>query len=178
MKKFFKILFGFFVVVFLAIVITMLALGKEYHFEKTVTINAPVEKVWRHVNSMKGINSWSPFMKMDPNMEQSYSGTPGAVGEKYTWSGNDKAGQGEEVITEMVPNEKMVVDLHFVKPFESKANAVVFLEPEGDGTKVTWSFDTTMDYPTNIMKLFINSQMDKSFTDGLNSLKAMSEKAE
>ncbi len=167
---------GLFVVLFVAIVITMLALGKEYHFEKSIVINAPAEKVWQNVNSMKGINSWSPFMKMDPNMQQSYSGTSGTVGEKYTWSGNDNAGQGEETITELMPNQKSVVDLHFIKPFDSKAKAVVLLQPEGNSTKVTWSFDTTMEYPSNLMKLFMNKGMDEAFGEGLNSLKAMSEK--
>lgn len=178
MKKFFKFLLGFFVVIFLAIFITMFALGKEYHFEKSITINAPAEKVWQHVNSMKGINSWSPFMKMDPNMQQSYSGTSGTVGEMHSWSGNEEAGQGEQKITELVQNEKAAVDLHFIKPFESNAKAVILLKPEGSATKVTWAFDTTMGYPSNLMKLIMNKGMDEAFGEGLNSLKTMSEKTE
>src|SRR5574343_347668 len=118
MKKFFKFMLGFFVVVFVVIIITMIALGKEYHYEKSITINAPIEKVWQNVNSMKAINSWSPFMKLDPNMKETYSGASGTVGELYTWSGNNKAGQGEERIIQLVPNEKAVVDIHFIKPFE------------------------------------------------------------
>lgn len=176
MKKFFKFMLGLFVVLLLVVVITMLALGKTYHFEKSIVINAPAEKVWQNVNSMKGVNSWSPFLKMDPNMKQAYTGVSGTVGEMYTWSGNDKAGQGEEKIVELVPNEKAVVDLHFIKPIDSRAKAVVLLQPEGNSTKVTWSFDTTMEYPSNLMKLFMNKGMDEAFGDGLNSLKAMSEK--
>jgi ligand-binding SRPBCC domain-containing protein len=36
----------------------MIAVGKKYHFEKSIVINAPVEKVWQNVNSMKAVNSW------------------------------------------------------------------------------------------------------------------------
>lgn len=61
MKKFFKILLVFFIVISLVIVIAMIAVGKKYHFEKSIVINAPVEKVWQNVNSMKAVNSWSPF---------------------------------------------------------------------------------------------------------------------
>mgnify|MGYP002133132205 CR=1 FL=1 len=167
---------GFFVVVFVVIIITMIALGKEYHYEKSITINAPIEKVWQNVNSMKAINSWSPFMKLDPNMKETYSGASGTVGELYTWSGNDKAGQGEERIIQLVPNEKAVVDIHFIKPFESNASGIILLKPQGTSTEVTWAFDTTMEYPSNLMKLFLQKGMDDAFGDGLNSLKAMSER--
>jgi hypothetical protein len=69
---------------------------KKYHFEKSIVINAPVEKVWQNVNSMKAVNSWSPFLDYDKNMKQTYSGVSGQVGDTYHWSGNDEAGEGEE----------------------------------------------------------------------------------
>ena len=91
MKKFLKI-----VLVFLAIVVVaMLVIGKKYHYEKSIVINAPVEKVWQNVNSMKAVNSWSPFLDYDKNMKQTYSGVSGQVGDTYHWSGNDEAGEGE-----------------------------------------------------------------------------------
>lgn len=90
MKKFLKI-----VLVFLAIVVVaMLVIGKKYHYEKSIVINAPVEKVWQNVNSMKAVNSWSPFLDYDKNMKQTYSGVSGQVGDTYHWSGNDEAGEG------------------------------------------------------------------------------------
>ena len=86
MKKFFKILLVFFIVISLVIVIAMIAVGKKYHFEKSIVINAPVEKVWQNVNSMKAVNSWSPFLDYDKNMKQTYSGVSGQVGDTYHWS--------------------------------------------------------------------------------------------
>lgn len=176
MKKILKLMLGFLVVLFFALIIIMFALGKEYHFEKSVIINAPAEKVWQKVSSMKATNEWSPFTKLDPNMKQSYKGNPGTVGEVYTWTGNEDVGQGEERITELIPLQKATVDLHFIKPFESRAKGVVLLSPQGKATKVTWAFDTTMDYPTNLMKLFMDSNMDESFGQGLNDLKILCEK--
>lgn len=172
MKKLFKILLA--IVVILGI--TMLVIGKKYHFEKSIIINAPAEKVYQHTNSMKAINEWNPWMKLDPNAQQSYTGTSGQVGDFFAWKGNDKAGQGEEKITELVPNKNTGFEIHFIKPFESKATGNITLEPQGNSTKTTWSFDTEMDYPMNLMKIMMDSEMDKSFDEGLSTLKALAEK--
>ena len=172
MKNFLKIVF-----VFLAIVVVaMLVIGKKYHYEKSIVINAPVEKVWQNVNSMKAVNSWSPFLDYDKNMKQTYSGVSGQVGDTYHWSGNDEAGEGEEKITALEPNKKSSVNIRFIKPFEGNADADVILESQGNATKVTWTFNTEMNYPMNLMKLTMDSQMDKDFGKGLQKLKEISEK--
>ncbi len=172
MKNFLKIVF-----VFLAIVVVaMLVIGEKYHYEKSIVINAPVEKVWQNVNSMKVVNSWSPFMDYDKNMKQTYSGVSGQIGDTYHWSGNEQAGEGEEKITALEPNKKSSINIRFIKPFEASADADVLLEPQGNATKVTWTFDTEMNYPMNLMKLTMDSQMDKDFGKGLQKLKEISEK--
>lgn len=178
MKKLLKILFTIFVTLFVGILILMFSLGNEYHFEKTVYVNSPVEKVWPHVNSMTSMNAWSPFLKLDPNMKQQYSGTSGEVGDTYYWSGNDEAGEGEERIAKLEHLHRTDVDLHFIRPFESKATSSIILEPKGNGTQVTWTLDTHMDYPSNLMKLFMDGQMDEFYGDGLQSLKQLAEKVE
>ena len=115
----------------------MFVVGKKYHFEKSIVINAPVEKVWQNVNSMKAVNSWSPFLDYDKNMKQTYSGVSGQVGDTYHWSGNDEAGEGEEKITALEPNKKSSVNIRFIKPFEGNAEADVILQSQGNATKVT-----------------------------------------
>ena len=176
MKKNFKIVLGFFLILFLAVVVGMLVVGKKYHFEKSIVINAPVEKVWQNVNSMKAVNSWSPFLDFDKNMKQTYSGVSGQVGDTYHWSGNDEAGEGEEKITALETNKKSSVNIHFIKPFDGNADADVILEPQGNATKVTWTFNTEMNYPMNLMKLTMDTKMDKDFGKGLQKLKEISEK--
>ena len=52
----------------------------------------------------------------------------------------------------------------------------MILEPQGNATKVTWTFNTEMNYPMNLMKLTMDSQMDKDFRKGLQKLKEISEK--
>ena len=49
-------------------VITMFAMGKKYHFETSTVINAPAEKVYSNMNSMKAFNQWNPWLDLDPTL--------------------------------------------------------------------------------------------------------------
>ena len=177
MKKFFKILLGVFTFIFVGLVATMLILGKEYHFERKITINAPVDKVWENVNSVKAINQWNPWLKIDPNMKMEFSGTSGQVGDSYSWeSKNPDAGKGKQTITGLHPKTLVNTDLTFYMPEESKAKADIKLIPQGNQTEVIWTLDSTFEYPSNLMKLFFDSFMDAPYTEGLKKLKEISEK--
>lgn len=158
------------------VVITMFVTGKDYHYEQSIVINAPAEKVYAHISSTKAFNEWNPWLKFDPNMKMEYSGTPGQVGDKYCWEGNEDAGAGCQEIIELVPNQRQKTRIQFIKPFESIATSDVILTPEGNQTKVTWTMDTEMNYPMNLMKFFMDGNMDKSYGEGLKKLKEIAEK--
>ena len=172
MKKFLYILLAMVAL----LVIIMLAMGKKYHFEKSIVINAPVERVYSHISSMKAFNEWNPWMDLDKNLKVTYSGTSGAVGDKYCWEGNKDVGKGCHEITGLQVNKKQANLMHFKEPFESDATGNIYLEAQGNSTKVTWDMDCELDYPMNLMKLMMDSQMDDSYGKGLNKLKALAEK--
>ncbi len=155
--------------------IAMFAVGKKYHFETSTVINAPIEKIYPHMSSMKAFNQWNPWLEMDPGLQLDYSGTSGEVGDKYCWNGNKESGQGCHEITALVPNQKQSTKMVFVKPFESDATSDLILSPEGNQTKVTWTMDCELDYPMNLMKLMMDSQMEKSYGSGLKKLKSIVE---
>ena len=156
--------------------ITMFVLGKQYHFETSMVINAPIEKVYEQASSSKKFNEWNPWMDLDPNLKLTYSGTQGHPGDEYCWEGTEDVGQGCHVITALVPNQKIATKMMFKKPFESDATSDIVLTKEGNGTKVTWSMDCELDYPMNLMKLIMDSQMEDSYGKGLKKLKEIVEK--
>ncbi|CAA7386822.1 SRPBCC family protein [Chryseobacterium fistulae] len=175
MKTIFKIL-G--IIIFLIIVyaiIAMLAFSKDYHFEKSVVINAPKEKVWQYVGSTKAFNAWNPFAKADKNIQITYSGTSGQIGDSYHWKGNDQVGEGEQTVIGVIPNERLTSKLHFISPWEGEAKASFILTPESNGTKVTWTMDNELTPMMKMMKPMMNGQMDKMFGQGLDNLKKMIE---
>ncbi|HCN50099.1 MAG TPA: hypothetical protein DIT10_13600 [Chryseobacterium sp.] len=174
MKTFLKIIGTILLLVVIYAVIAMLFFSKDYHYEKSIVINAPKEKVWQHVGSLKGYNTWDPFSKEIKNFSVTYSGEGDKIGDSYHWKGDDS--EGEQTITEIVPNEKLSTQLHFIKPFDGMAKCNFVLTPEGSGTKVTWMIDNELTAMMKVMKPMMNGNMDKMFGQGLNDLKKTAEK--
>lgn len=155
--------------------IAMFIMGKEYHFEKSIVINATPEKVYQHINSSKKFNQWNPWMDSDPNIKVTYSGQEGQVGDTYCWIGNDEVGEGCHEFLELTPNKGQKTKMTFKKPFESVGYSDVKLTTEGSGTKVTWTLDCDLDYPMNLMKIMMDSGMNDSYGKGLDKLKKIVE---
>lgn len=148
------------------------------HYEKSITIQAPTERVWEEMNSLKKIDQWSPWNAFDPQMKKTWSGETGKVGETMSWEGNDKAGKGTQTITAIDPVGKTIEsEMLFLTPYESEAKATYTLVPENEGSKVTWGFDSTIPYPFTVMKLFMNleNSIGSDFQRGLEDLKRRAE---
>lgn len=159
--------------------IMALFVSKEMKASREIVINKPKSEVFDYIKMLKNQNNYSKWSKLDPNMKNEYRGTDGTVGFVSAWAGNSDVGKGEQEITKIVEGERLETELRFIEPFESKANAVMTTTAiDSTHTKVTWSFDSKMIYPMNIMKLFMD--MDKAigddFSTGLTNLKAVLEK--
>ena len=90
------------------------------------------------------------------------------------WESKDKnVGNGCQEITALVPNQKQSTKMEFEGMGESTSD--IILTPEGNATKVTWTLDSELERPMNLMSLFMNSAMDKSYGEGLAKLKEISE---
>lgn len=160
------------------LLIAALFISKDFHYEKSITINKPIEQVWEYTNSLADLDQWSPWMQYDPNMKKELSGTDGTVGAKSSWeSNNEKVGKGSQTITHIVEPTLFETDLKFYTPYESEAKGYVKLKQEGENTVVTWGFDSEMPYPFNLMKLTMNMEeaVGKDFEIGLSKLKKLCE---
>lgn len=173
MKQILKYLGLLLLAAILFILIAGLFIAKDYHFERSITINAPREKVWEQVNNFTSRNKWNPWAEYDPGMQHTIEGTDGTVGAVHKWKGNKEVGSGSETITMIEAPDKINSILRFYEPFESEANAFITLTGEGNTTRATWGFDSRFPYPMNTMQLFMNmdKMMDKDFSNGLNKLK-------
>lgn len=177
MKKILKYLGLLILAAILFVLIAGLFIAKDYHFERSISINAPKEKVWEQVSNFTNRNKWSPWIAHDPNMQHSIEGTDGTVGAVHKWKGNKEVGSGSETITAIEAPDKITCLLRFYEPYESEANAFITLTGDGNATRATWGFDSRFPYPMNAMQLFIDmdKMMDKDFSHGLNKLKQICE---
>ncbi|MCF8379436.1 MAG: SRPBCC family protein [Bacteroidales bacterium] len=163
----------------LLLLIIALFVSKEMLYEKSIAVAAPASKVWKQVSSHKAMDQWSPWDARDPNMQKTLTGTDGTVGAKQAWVSKEKnVGEGSQTFLTLDEPRLVETRIEFLKPFKSRANAWVKLTEEKKDTIVTWGFKSTMPYPMNLMKLFMNFEksMDKDFGQGLNKLKDICEK--
>jgi uncharacterized protein YndB with AHSA1/START domain len=148
-----------------------------FRIERSITINAPAERVFRLINDFRGWTAWSPWEKRDPAMKKTYGGAPSGPGAVYEWAGNSEVGSGRMEIIRSEPGSNVTVDLHFLKPFEARNTAELILAPEGEATSVTWAMYGPSPYLSKLMGVFMNmdGMIGGDFEAGLAALKAAAE---
>lgn len=133
-------------------------MANTYTVERTQHIDAPPEAVHERIVDLHRWETWSPWEELDPDLERAYGGPAAGVGAWYEWDGNRKAGRGRMEIID-ADASTIRIDLQFLKPFKSHSNTVFELQPDGDGTHVTWSMVGQQTTMTKVMGLF--TSMDK-----------------
>lgn len=168
----------------IAVVIVAAVLGlaltqpDSFTVTRTATIKAPPEKIIAYLNDFHQWSAWSPWEKLDPNMKRTFEGPVSGQGAVYGWSGNDEVGQGRMEIIENAPPSKVGIKLDFIKPFKSTNQTTFTLQPQGDGTVVTWTMSGPSEFITKLMGVFVSmdKMIGKDFEKGLSQLKAVAEK--
>ncbi len=129
----------------------------HFRFSRSITIAAQPVFVFAHVNDFHLWQAWSPWAKIDPNAKTNYSGPAAGVGAGFSWSGNSKIGEGSMTILESKPNERIGIDLKFVRPFPANHRAEFEFKPEGNQTHVTWSMSGKNNFFMKAFGLFCDS---------------------
>lgn len=164
------------VVLLIALVLTRPA---AFHVERSISIGAPAEAAYGAVADFHRWTGWSPWEGRDPGMVRTYEGTPGESGATYHWAGDDRVGEGRMTLREALPGRRLEIQLDFIKPFPSSNTTRFTFEPEGAGTRVTWTLDGRHDLMGKAMSLF--ASMDKlvgpDFEQGLEGLRRVAEGA-
>jgi hypothetical protein len=156
-----------------------LVISKDISATKEIVINKPVGEVFNYIKYLKNQQNYSKWATLDPAMKNEFRGTDGQPGFVNSWSGNKKVGVGEQEITAIEEGKALHTDLRFIKPFKSFAKSTMTTEAvSSNSTKVTWGFESKMNYPMNVMKLFMNmsEMIGKDFSTGLGNLKTLLEK--
>jgi hypothetical protein len=150
-----------------------------YKVVRSTTINASPSRAYDQIADFHNWTKWSPWEGIDPQLRRTYSGAESGTGAVYSWSGNRKAGQGRMEITEATEPSSLRIDLRFEKPWKAHNDTLFTIEPEGSGSRVTWSITGKKTLMTKVMGIF--KSMDKllgpDFEKGLARLKATAEKS-
>ncbi|HRE83414.1 MAG TPA: SRPBCC family protein [Opitutaceae bacterium] len=173
-----KILIGLALALAVLVIVIVLQPG-DFRVTRTTTVSAPTSTIFPYVNDFHHWSKWSPWAKLDPNMKEVYEGPAQGAGAIYSWSGDNKVGEGRMTIRESRPTEHVAIHLEFLKPFEATNTTEFTFKAEGAQTQVVWTMYGKSNFLSKAMGLFMN--MDKmigaDFEKGLAQLKAISESA-
>lgn len=176
------ILLAIFGLVALAVVVVLLIASRQpdvFRVERSAVIAAPAERIYPLINDLRAMNSWSPFIKKDPNIQGTYRGPAAGPSAAYDFKGNREVGSGTVQIVGGTAPSSVRAKLDMTAPMEAHNDIVFSLVPESGGTRVTWAMEGPCPFLGKVMGVIFN--MDRmvggAFEEGLADLKSKVEKA-
>ncbi len=164
---------------FVVLLVASFFLPEKTAVSRSVDISAPPEAVYTKIDNFQSFNQWSPWAGVDPDTQYQFSGPERGTGAVMTWeSENPQVGSGRQEIIAAEPGRSLTTHLDFGK--QGNAEASFLLEPTGDGTRITWGFETHWGY--NPIGRYMGLMMDKwvgsEYEKGLASLKSLVESSQ
>ncbi len=149
----------------------------HFRVERSLTIQAPAERLFALVDDVTAWKQWSPYVAKDPAAQYSYSGPTAGVGATSAWSGNNQIGEGRMQISESQPPSRIVMQLDFVKPMKAHHVATFDFVASGDGTTVTWAMEGQSSFIAKLMSVFfdMDQMIGGDFAQGLQNLRQLTE---
>ncbi|UII27107.1 SRPBCC family protein [Fulvivirga maritima] len=166
-----KVLLSILGVILLLAAILLITGPSKVHMDRSITINAPKEKVYSTINNMKKFNEWSPWYEMDPSAKYSFEGPDSGVGAKMTWE-SAEVGSGAMWIVDAEDNKKVDMQMDF--GFGGETHALLILKPTDEGTLVTWTYEEKPGMIARMMYHFIDLEavLAPDYEQGLKKLKS------
>jgi effector-binding domain-containing protein/uncharacterized protein YndB with AHSA1/START domain len=159
--------------------ILMLIVPAKQHIERTITINAPVSVVYKHLSTPATFYNWMVWCRKDTTIKTAADlkgETPGSV---LFWVGNpETTGKGMIEFLSMKVNQEIEHKVTFLEPNKADAKSEFKLVEVNGQTRLTWEFDLATPRPRNILNLFgsLDKKVGFEFEEGLKNLKAIIEK--
>ncbi|MEI6085505.1 MAG: SRPBCC family protein [Verrucomicrobiota bacterium] len=165
-------------ILILVFVIIVLTRPADFRVERSTTITAPALALFDQVNDHHKFNAWNPFLKVDPNVKNTYSGPEAGVGAVCSWDGNRDIGAGSATITESKPGELVRMRMDWKRPMEGVATVDFTFKPAGDQTVVRWAMYGKNNFMGKLVSVFMNcdKMCGPPFEEGLASLKKLTER--
>jgi hypothetical protein len=157
------------IVVILAIVIVKQP--EKAHIEKSIVINATAASIFPEVSNYKNFNVWSPWTKMHPH---TFQGTQANVGSRMIWE-DSKTGVRVQRIEEVEQNKRVKCAMTFAG-YDGIFYSEFRLTPEGNGTRVTWTFDgENTGLKGKAIWAFAGAMLSSQYKHSLQDLKSLVE---
>ena len=150
--------------------------NKPFEIKTSIVIEATPAKVHEVLNDLGRLDDWNPFLSMDKTVTFSLSEKTVGPGAIFDYSGK-KIGKGRMEIISSGPTCIRFNMTFFQKNKTDVAKGEYCLEPEFEGTRVTWTMSGERNLKMHLMGavLGFDKMMTNNFNNGLKVLKAVIE---
>lgn len=148
-----------------------------YEVRRSITIDATPETVFDTVADYGTWTKWSPWLGIDKQATVTVTDNPNSVKSIYSWAG-EVVGQGEIEHKQLQRPNKIDDEIRFTKPFKSKSAVSFELQPDGNGTKITWGMNGSLPWFLFWMASNIETYIGMDYERGLKMLKEYIETGE
>ncbi len=167
------------VAILVAIFIILALLGpSHYKITRSITIKAPVEKVYEQTSIFKNWAQWSPWAKADTAATYAIEKDEQLPGSKMSWNG-PISGVGSMTAVEVATNQKFIYNLVFTEPWYMAMNSHggFIYTSNADSVNVEWYDEGDIGFMSRPMMLFFNieGQIGPMFEEGLLEIKTICE---
>ena len=165
---------GFIILLSALLVIAMIPAlyKKRYSITHSVTVIRPKQEVFDYLRHFNNQNEWAEWIKADPAMKISCSGTDGQEGFMYKWqSGLKNVGKGTQKITKIIDGKRIDYDLFIAGKPTVRCSWLIKDSVEKYNTDIIWVVTGRISYPKNLMMFFFERSVDKIMHKELAMLK-------
>ena len=161
---------------FLLMVLIGFVLPGHYRVERTVVVQAPVEKVFSHVADLRNWPSWAVLFERDPALKLVSSEQTAGVGSTISWQSATQ-GNGSVEVTLYDPPKRMGYRLHFPDFGMTSRGDFTVTPVAGGGFEVRWGDEgeIALNPIHRWMGLFMDRMLGPDFEAGLAKLKQVVE---
>lgn len=149
----------------------------DFRYESSIEIDALPSEIFPYIGKLKMAEKWSPYEKIDPDMQKTFTGEDGAPGAKMEFVGNSEVGSGSIEILKVRPYQFVDLRLTMTKPMYSTSHVQYRLEKVGEKTRFIWSMAGKNSFLFKLIGLFVDVEemVESQFKEGQSVLKKLVE---
>jgi hypothetical protein len=150
------------------------ALPRQWRVERTVAVNASVDRVHPLINDLKRWQDWSAWTKaIDPQLRNIYEGPQDGVGARWQWLG-PTMGHGSMEITTSDPELGITLDQRLEGDVVNSHASLTYAR-EGEALRVTWVDEGTLPMFGGLFRGTVEEKLGGHLEASLAKLKQLAE---
>lgn len=145
---------------------------KDYEISRTISINAPREKIFQYVVNLENQIKWISWLKNDENLKLQYKITENS--KALYWQNGEKIGEGLQKVIKQRRNEVFESRLVIIRPVKLVSFSFFGVkETDPEKSRVIFGFRGQLSFPFSVLNLFFNFEkiLRKEIETSLEDLK-------